>query len=431
LLRRKIKYKKMEEIKELSKDEFKDFMRIVLNAYPRFKMHFENEALGFEDNILKESKYPSITHVGYFQDNNLYGVMRFHDLTMNFYSHKIDVGGMGLLAVDLLHKKEHIAKKMMTYYLQHYSKKGVCILILYPFQTEFYRKMGFGYGTKINQYRINPSGLQKGISKEHLQYISNDQKNSLLECYTRFFKKTHGMIEKTEYEINELFDDPDNIIVGYENNRKILGYIVFSFQRGINKDIYIDNRYKNDIYVKEFIYKSNEVLLEMLTFLHSQADQINRIIFNTQDEYFHHLLLDVGNGSDNVINPLYHECNVSGVGIMYRAINIEGIFNLLKYHNTGNQNCIIKFNIRDGFFKENDGSIIIHFKNGTPSIKINGGYDVEVSMDVSDFSSLVMGVINLKSLHRYGLVEISDNNYIEIVNAVLQAEERPMCITGF
>ena len=56
----------MEEIRQLTKSELKDFMRIVLKAYPRFKMPFEPEGIGFQEMIRQEGEDPSIAHIGYF-----------------------------------------------------------------------------------------------------------------------------------------------------------------------------------------------------------------------------------------------------------------------------------------------------------------------------------------------------------------------------
>ncbi len=421
----------MEEIRQLTKSEHKDFMHIVLKGYPRFKMPFEPEAIGFQEMILHEGEDPSIAHIGYFRDTQLLGVMRFHDLSMNFFSKEIPVGGMGMLEVDLLHKKEKIAKKMMLYYLDYYHQKRTPLLIIYPFSTEFYRKMGFGYGSKIYQYRLLPGSLRNRGAKNHLRYLGKEKREALLSCYIRVFKKTHGLIRKNAYELNELFDNPDNIIVGFEKNGRISGYIVFTFQRGIERDIYADNRYKNDIYVKEFVYESSEALGEILSFLASQYEQVNRIIINTHDEDFHHLLTDPGNGSDNVMSPLYHESSVSGVGLMYRVIGAEGLFSQLKNHSFADVTCTLRFDIEDSFYEKCSKSFTVHFENGFPQVLVNAGFDIEVRMDISDFSSLMMGVVSFNRLYEYGLAEVSDKKYIGTINMLFSAKEKPVCLTGF
>jgi predicted acetyltransferase len=48
--------------------------------------------------------------------------MCLHDFTMDFLGVRIPAGGVGQVAVDLLHKKEHVAKEMMAYSPQHYQE---------------------------------------------------------------------------------------------------------------------------------------------------------------------------------------------------------------------------------------------------------------------------------------------------------------------
>ncbi len=75
----------------------------------------------------------------------------------------------------------------------------------------------------------------------------------------------------------------------------------------------------------DLLHKKEAVAKELLTFLHTQADQIDHIFFNLHDDSFHHLLFDPRNGTDNPIATLYQESNTQGVGIMYRVVNVRAV----------------------------------------------------------------------------------------------------------
>jgi predicted acetyltransferase len=312
------------EIRVLSAEDFDAFVHIVVNAYPGMKVVSEEEKEQYKQKMLElHEEEPTILFYGLFREGQLLGGMRFHDFTMNFLGNRIAAGGVGEIAVALPHKKEHVAKEMMAYFVRHYRECGAPIVMLYPFRPDFYKKMGFGYGTKMNQYCVKPAALPKGPSKAHVRYLDESDKQALLDCYTRFASRTHGMIEKSEAALTRLVKNPKYQIVGYKVNGQILGYIVFTFEHGENWLI-------NDICIREFVYESREALSELLTFLHTQADQIRHVIFNTQDECFHHLLLDPRNASASLIPPVYHESNVQGLGIMYRVIHVPRIFDSLR-----------------------------------------------------------------------------------------------------
>lgn len=60
-----------------------------------------------------------------------------------------------------------------------------------------------------------------------------------------------------------------------------------------------------------------------------------------------------------------------------------------------------------------------------------GDYDVEVCMDVAEFSSLLVGAVNFKSLYKYGLAKISDPSYVGVVDKIFAVEDKPICTTPF
>jgi len=416
----------MSQIRTLRSKDFNDFLVIVANAYPGFKIDTDEKIAKLKKRLIKLQKYdPTVNFYGLFRHGELLGGMRFHDFTMNLFSIKTKVGGIGLIAVDLLHKKEKVCKELVSYFLHHYQKKGACLTALYPFRPDFYRNMGFGYGTKMNRYKVKPRNLPRGDSKDHITFLHKKDMQAIIDCYNRYFKKTHGMMEKTKFELGWL-TNPTMKVVGYKSKNKIWGYVVFSF-----KPETADNFISNNIHIKELIYENKKVFSELLTFLHTQADQISHIIFNTQDEFFHHLLSDPRDPSYTLFEPVAHETNTQGIGIMYRVIDTRGIFKILKSHNFGNQTCVLKISIHDSFLNNNDGSTRIHFINGKPHLLTKGKHDVEIHLNISDFSSLIMGVVSFKRLYEYGLAEISHTEYINAVNRLFMTDEKPQCTTLF
>jgi predicted acetyltransferase len=416
----------MSQIRKLSIKELADFIPIIINAYPGFGIDTEEKIKKTKQRLIKlQRNDPVINFYGLFRNKKLLGGMRLHDFTMNFFSTKIKVGGVGLIAVDLIHKKEKICKELVMYFLRHYRKRGACMTALYPFRPDFYQKMGFGYGTKMNRYKIKPVNLPRGDSKKHIKFLNKKDMQKIIDCYNRYYENTHGMMEKCMYELGWL-SNPNTKSVGYKSNNKILGYIAFSF-----KPEKKDNFIANNMHIKEFIYENRKVLAELLTFLHTQADQIHYIIFNTQDEYFHYLPLDPRDPANNLIEPITHETNTQGLDIMYRVINTEILFKIQRDHNFGGQNCRLKLSIQDSFFPENKGSLVIHFVDGKPYLKNKGKHDVEIHLDISNFSSLVMGAVNFKNLYNYNLAEISDIKYIDTVNKIFMTDTKPKCTTQF
>jgi len=428
VISRRREFKKMNKAGRIKKIPIKDvdsFIDIVANAYPGFKIVSPEEKRKTRRRFRKLLRDQTICHYGLYRDGKLLGGMRTYDFTMNLFSLRILVGGVGLVAVDLLHKKEKVCKDLISAFIALHKKKTP-LVALYPFRPDFYRKMGFGYGTKLNEYRIRPSDLPRGNSKQHVRFLLKRDRKAFKECCHRYFLMHHGMFDIKEHELDYFFLHPEAKTVVYKKNKRVSGYLCFVFKKA--KD---ENFLRNNIEIKELIYENRDVLMELLTFMYTQLDQIDRIIWPTQDENVHFLPLDPRDGSENLIPILAHQTNTQGVGIMYRVIDVRGMFKLLKNHIFGHQNCRLRLNVKDSFLKENEGSVIVHFKDGRSSVKNRGDFDVEVYIDISDFSSLILGAVNYKSLFEYGLSDISSERYLDVVHNIFAVDKKPICHTIF
>lgn len=170
----------MSEIRKLNEQEMRNYIDIVTNAYPGI-MNPSSEAKEdtFKRLLDRQFNDESLDFMGLFRNNKLLGGMRVHYHKMNLFSKLIPVGGVGLVAVDLLHKKEKVAKELIESFMNIFLEKGVSMVLLYPFRPDFYKKMGFGYGPKMHQYRISPLSFPKGPSKSNFRFLSIEDKEKL------------------------------------------------------------------------------------------------------------------------------------------------------------------------------------------------------------------------------------------------------------
>jgi predicted acetyltransferase len=232
------------------------------------------------------------------------------------------------------------------------------------------------------------------------------------------------MMYKTEREMRSLFRRQENQTVGVELDGELRGYLVYTFEQG-------DDFIANDLHIQEWIYETPEALSELSTFLHTQADQIRRVVVDTHDEDFHHLLLDPRDGSGKLIPSVYHQSHARGVGLMYRVVDVPGILDLLAEHNFGGQTCTVKLTIDDSFLPDSAGTTLLRFEGGRAQRLERGDHDVEVRMAIEDFSSLLAGTVAFSSLHNYGRVQISDTAYVDTINRLFTVEHKPVCMSHF
>lgn len=414
----------MTRIEALDEQDLDAFVDIVANAYPGMKVFSAEDRQGYKERLIKSQTTTTRTY-GAWRDDQLVGGMRLFDFTMRLFETTIPVGGVGLVAVDLLHKKDKVAKDLISYFVRHYHERKTPIVSLYAFRHDFYKQMGFGYGTKLNLYRIRPGNLPRHATREHLAFLTPADASTLHACYQRLYQRTHGLFERPEQFFQRMLENTAQRVVGIKRGEHITGYLTFNF-----KPVGNDNFLLNDLHVGELMYEDRAALAELTGFLHTQADQINRVVISTQDENFHYLPLDPRDGSDMLFN-VNHETNIQGIGIMYRITNVRAVLRVLEDRDFAGLDCRLRLVIRDTFFPQNAGSTVLHVTEGRLSIHDDAPYEVEVEMDISEFSSMLMGVVGFRKLYTFSLAEITDERYVDTVDRMFRSRDKPICVTHF
>jgi predicted acetyltransferase len=135
----------MMDIRPLVKADLPAFTLIAANAYPGMQLNSAQDRQRWSERMWQaQQESPTTQLYGAFQNEMLVGGMRLLDFRANILSQWLAVGGVGGVAVDLLHKKEHVAKHLIEYFLEHYHQRGTALTMLYPFRPDFYKHMGFG-----------------------------------------------------------------------------------------------------------------------------------------------------------------------------------------------------------------------------------------------------------------------------------------------
>ncbi|HET6445301.1 MAG TPA: GNAT family N-acetyltransferase [candidate division Zixibacteria bacterium] len=414
----------MSIVKPLPESDIEKYVTITANAYPGF--HLDSDEDRNRDAKRLKTTYAESwrTIYGLYRREQLLGGMIYLDFDMTFESTRLPAGGVGRVAVDLAHKKEKVARDMMSAFIEHYREREVPLLLLYPFRPDFYHRMGFGYGTKMSHYRFRPDSLVTGGEKAKVRILEPSDKTEVLSCYNRFAERTHGMILRNGPELNYHFEQPTSLFVGYSGDDNLLGYMLLKFELG-------ETFLENDLQIIEAIAENRQALLGLLAFIRSQLDQVAWISYATHDESFQFLLSDPRNDSGRIIPPVYHESNSQGVGLMYRVIDIPGLFSCLANHRFGNHDLRLRLSVSDSFLPENDMAISLSFDAGRARIVDPRADDVEISMAIPEFSSMIVGAVRFSELFNYGLADISDENCLEMVDSLFKHENKPICLSRF
>lgn len=419
-----------QEVRVIGEGDLTRFVEITAHAYPGMKIASQADRDQFREQLAVRGADPSIHLYGLYREGELQGGMVLYDFDMTLYETRAGVGGVGMVGVDALHKKEHIARDMVAAYLRHYREKSYPLAALYPFRPDFYAAMGFGYGAKINGYRVTPSSFLPGGDKGRVRFMTPEDRERLAACYERYADTTHGMFHLLELTRNRFLSNPDFRVVGYERDGEIRGYFSYRLHTP-NVD---ENFVLQDLHIQQWVYETPEALQALTAYLRSQADQVRRVVFYTFDESFFYALSDPRNGTDHLLPPVNHESNVQGVGLMYRIINLRRFFELLSEHDFGGETLTLALDVRDTFMPEENGVTTVRFERGRAHLLDAASHpapDVTVELSVAELSSLLMGCVPFASLYQLGLARISDAGRVEQVERLFRTARKPVCLTPF
>ncbi|WP_077622655.1 GNAT family N-acetyltransferase [Sediminibacillus massiliensis] len=405
------------QINKISGSNYKAFAKLANSAFEGLN------ADQWLQNHIEET--PTEKLYGLFEQDTLIAGMRTFEFEMNFSSTTVQAGGVGMLAVDMLHKKEKNAYRLLQYFIQINAESNTNIVMLNPFQVGFYRKMGFGIGTRAHQVYIKPKEFVDFQAKSHLQELSTEDRIPIMECYNRIYSRTHGMTKRFphERELNRPF--LFGRVIGYVEAGEVKGYFVYSIN-------------EHQLHIHEMFFENPDVMKEFSTFFSNQSDQIKRVVIHSNLDDIIHFINSPESGLDTMIDlpsstDHKHIENV-GTGVMYRIINVRGFFEELKEKNHRfNQVTIsIKLMIYDDLCSENDQPFIVKFRDGEiVEITEEGFSDVELTMFIGEFSSLMMGADNFYSFVKWGLAKVSDESFVHKVNLLFLTSNKPVMTKAF
>ena len=399
-------------IKLLNYEDLGDFWELHDGYYPNDK---QRRVEWFN---LLATTLPEFDYYGAYRNGKMVGGMALSDCKLNLRSQIIKLASVGMLRTDMLHKKEKICKDMMEYFNETSRQRGINMLTLSPFRPDFYKKMGFGYGSSLYQYQISPLNFPNTGSKECLSYLDNSDRKEYNESYNMVFELNHGMINsemKETWFLNGLEEDGKRTLV-YKENEKIRGGLIYASWND------------REMVIVDMFYEEVKVLYAFCAFIHSQSDEFDRISFSTPDEHFYYLLSDPSNGKAE------NEYCTNVVKNMFRVINVPGLFNELSDVNFHNQNAVLEIHVNDTFCPPNNGITVVKFVDGKVAVcefdTIDSKNHTKIKIDIADFSSLIMGAISATMLYRLGLLGIESTADLDLLDRIFTIGQKPLSVGG-
>ena len=362
------------------------------------------------------------------EQNELLGLYKLHDLKGNVNGKIVRILGIGMVAVHFFHKKEGIAKQLLQHFHELARQENVGLVSLYPFNTSFYQKMGYGYGPTRYQYKLKPASFPNSGDRKKVVMLSPDNEEEIVATYNKFVSLHHGMIERTWHE-RTLIKKKVSYYAGVYEDNELVGALAYTLQPV--KDSHFLHHEMN---ILEWVWTKPSTFIDICTWIHSQQDQVDGVLIRTHDESLIYQFEDPRNDSNRLIPSVYHEIATVGTGIMYRISSIGSFVQQTNFNSLVRPDnpVTISLFVQDSFIKEQNGSYHLLFSEDSWTIEKSSvsREEVDLNIAISDLSSWWMGCVSLEQLVQYGKVEV--NNWpVKQLDRWFMPNAKPICLTSF
>jgi predicted acetyltransferase len=411
------------EIRPMTTEEVPAYVELIHGSYPGTDLETPQQKAALTERFT--SRMGEMVPVGVFEGGGMIGGMIQYPFVMNWRGVLLQAGGIGMVATGLMHRKEHVARDLVRYFIESERERGALFALLYPFSPEFYRRMGFAFGARRMQYELMPAQLPAIGDRRRCRPLTEADIEPLRDHCRRLVLARHGMLMKREYELKAMVSGEPRIVGVYEGER-LTGFLRYHFGKEIGGNFLI-----YDLNVNEFSYETNLAFGSLVAFLHSLGDQVRRVRISTDDPEFYQIAEDPRDASGILFNVVHHKIDIGGVGLMVRWTGAHLPEETLEQAKFGSGKAVVALEVEDTLVSTRITTTCIAFDHGKAHRTDLQPSAVRVQLGVADYSALLMGSVSLASLARFGRASIAPESELEHISHIFRTEAPPFCTTDF
>ncbi len=417
----------MLEIRRQNPEDLDAVVSLMKNAFPANAdlspdgMKREKERL-----LTLMNDEPEIEFYGLYVGETLIAAARYYRLHINLFGKVVPAAGLGALGVDLAHKKNKLAFKMMSHFESWAQLNDLEVGLLLPFRPDFYKRLGYGFGTTWNEYRIALKYIPTYEGKQDIRLIPPSAIQSMLDYHQSRLEHTHGMIQKLRRERRRIMTDKHwRYVASYDEQGTMEGYFRFYFQASEDASPSTYN-----IVVDEGHVESPLVLRKLLDFIKKQEDQVNLAVFQTCWENFHLLFENPLDRSGRTIPFGNRQLNTQYIGMMYKIFSFKEAFEQMNWRRYPDAELTVHFEVIDDYSERTQEAFHVEFYKNRASLTTKEA-SAHIKILHSDFSSLFMGTVSFRDLIQYTCAAIDDASHIDIVDRIFTIPHKPASNSNF
>lgn len=235
--------------------------------------------------------------------------------------------GISAVAVAPHFRGQKLARLMMEHAIAEAQTQQLPLMMLYPFQHGFYRKLGWAWVGRSHQYCVSARHLPGYAERSHVVPYDPFQHEPMLRAiYQRQALQHNGWLKRWDWQWQSRVKPvTGREIYCYAEAGEPLGYVVVQFAR-----LEPPQKVLAAI-VQEWVATTPAAYRGIVGFLASLRDQVSTIVWNTYaDDPFPHLLREQRRDPALPSVPSEfgwtHRFGEINAGFMWRLVDVEAAF---------------------------------------------------------------------------------------------------------
>ncbi|PSB28147.1 GNAT family N-acetyltransferase [Stenomitos frigidus] len=237
--------------------------------------------------------------------------------------------GLSAVAVAPHFRGQKLARLLLEHAIADGQAQQLPLMMLYPFQHGFYRKLGWAWVGRSHQYRVAARHLPSYTERSHIVPYDPFQHEPVLQAlYQRAALKHNGWLKRWDWQWQSRVKPvTGREVYCYTEAGEPLGYVIVQFAR-----LEPPQKLLAAI-VQEWVATTPAAYRGLVGFLASLRDQLSTIVWNTYtDDPFPHLLRE--QRRDPALAAIAsefgwtHHLGTINAGFMWRLVDLEAAFRL-------------------------------------------------------------------------------------------------------
>jgi predicted acetyltransferase len=416
----------LSEIRRLGPADLEEYSRIVHQAYPSLGRGSAAAIAEYAGKLeSRADRDDRLSYHGLFRGGRLLGGLMLNDFRMNCRGSIVSALGISLVAVGLEHRRSHVCKELMQKVLTDAENRGYALSTLYPFRPDFYRRMGFGFGSPLFELDLAPAQLPDSPLRGNVRLLPPEDAGAALDLYRRLMRTTNGMMDRRVWELTEPLEKGAASLAAYAEDGEVRGCATLRCGRPGR-----ENFLRYDLDVTELLWETPRALEGLLGFLGAQSDQFRRVRLYTHRPRLFHRFPDPSSRNPRLLPRVHHPVALAGVGVMYRFTDPLQALKLVGGPTCAADTPAVRFEIDDDFLWRASRSAVARVAGGRLSCT-DEPPEGRISMRIDAFSSMAAGSITLCELVETGMAATDGATGLEELSLALQPRRPPVCLTGF